>query len=316
MVSTHSSEQIDVSTTSLGGIDHTSKATRGLAMGWLADLPDFRDYRRDHEEIRPQLEQTDAAEPAEGLPSQIDLRDWCPPIENQGKLGSCTANAGVGLIEYFERRARNEHLDASRLFLYKATRNLMKAVGDTGAHLRSTMGAMRLFGVPPEEYWPYRIRNFDQEPPAFCYSFAANYRAVRFYRLDPPGVGIEEIIASIKTNLASGLPSMFGFTVFTSIAQADETGEIPYPTEKEKIEGGHAVVAVGYDDDKVIANNRRKDNDSQGAFLIRNSWGTSWGDKGYGWLPYQYVLDTLAIDWWVLIKNAWVDTGKFRIEPE
>lgn len=70
------------------------------------------------------------------------------------QIGSCTANAGVGLVEYFERRAFGKHLDASRLFLYKVTRNLLHLTEDTGAYLRTTMAAMALFGVPPKNTGP------------------------------------------------------------------------------------------------------------------------------------------------------------------
>src|SRR5574337_216933 len=154
------------------------------------------------------------------LPPSVDLRAWCSPIENQGALGSCTANAGAGVVEYFERRAFGHHMDASRLFLYKATRDLMRVTGDTGAYLRTTMGALVLFGVPPEEYWLYTIADFDKEPTAFCYAFAQNFQAIQYYRLDPPGTSKPVLLTRIKTNLAAGLPSMFGFTVYTSISQA------------------------------------------------------------------------------------------------
>ena len=105
---------------------------------------------------------------------------------------------------------------------------------------------------------------------------------------------------------------MFGFTVFTSISQAGRSGEIPYPTDGENIEGGHAVVAVGYDDRKKIKNSSRGGKTTEGAFLIRNSWGTGWGDSGYGWLPYEYLNQTLAIDWWSLIQNEWVELEQFK----
>jgi C1A family cysteine protease len=94
-------------------------------------------------------------------------------------LGSCTANAGVGLVEYFERRAYGKHIDAARLFLYKVTRKMLNFKGHTGAFLGSAMGALTLFGVPPEEYWPYDVDKFNREPPAFCYSFAKNYQAIK-----------------------------------------------------------------------------------------------------------------------------------------
>ena len=279
--------------------------------GWLPDYPDIRDYTVDHENIKPMLEKVGVAKTALKLPASTDLREWCSPIEDQGELGSCTANAGVGIVEYCERKAFGKHLDASRLFLYKTTRNLMKEKGDTGAFLRTTMGALALFGVPPEEYYPYNIKKFDEEPPAFCYAFAQNYQALEYVRLDPPNTTPEDILSRIKTNLAAGLPSIFGFTVYNSIYQS-EGGEIPYPCKGEKVEGGHAVMAAGYDDTKTIKNPSCKD-ETTGALLIRNSWGPEWGDKGYGWLPYEYVLSGLATDWWTLLKEEWIDTGEFQL---
>ena len=286
-------------------------------MGWLPELPSIKDYTPEHEEIKPLLQRAEVAQLAKAsLSATADLRQWCSPIEDQGQLGSCTANAGVGMVEYFERRAFGRHIDASRLFLYKATRNLMHETGDTGAYLRTTMGALALFGVPPEEYWPYDVAKFDREPPTFCYAFAQSYQAIKYYRLDPPNTPKEMVLSRIKANLSANLPSMFGFTVYSSISQAGRSGEIPYPTRGESVEGGHAVVAVGYDDGKKIKNPYRGTVQTTGAFLVRNSWGTGWGDGGYGWLPYEYVLQGLAEDWWSLIKNEWIDTGAFRLDGE
>jgi C1A family cysteine protease len=284
-----------------------------VGMGWLPDYPDFRDYTVDHPDIKSMLHKAGLKSSGKvSLPSVVDLRPWCSPIENQGALGSCTANAGVGIVEYFERRAYGKHIDASRLFLYKTTRNMLHWTGDTGAFLRSTMGALVLFGVPPEEYWQYVVADFDKEPPAFCYAFAQNYQALRYYRLDPPTTPGDVVLARVKTNLSAGLPSMFGFTVYNSYTQANTTGKIPYPTAGERIVGGHAIVAVGYDDNMKIKNSNAGAVETTGALLIRNSWGGGWGAAGYGWLPYEYVLKRLATDWWSLLSNEWIDTGNFK----
>lgn len=300
---------------------------RRLAMGWLPDYPDFRDLTVENDtvsnrlqvlgqtdSIKEMLSKTGGSSAKKKLPNSVSLIQWFSPVEDQGELGSCTANAAVGLVEYFERRAFGKHIDASRLFLYKATRNLMNEKGDTGAFLRSTMGALVLFGVPPEEYWPYKIGSFDKEPSAFCYAFAQNYQPLSYYRLDPPGTTPEQLLTRIKTNLAAGLPSMFGFTVYSSISQAgNNDGKIPYPTKGEKIEGGHAIVAAGYDDNMKIKNINMGGKETTGALLIRNSWSEDWGQDGYGWLPYEYVMTGLADDWWSLLRNEWVDTGNFKV---
>ena len=284
-----------------------------VGMGWLPDYPDFRDYTVDHPDIKSMLHKAGLKSSGKvSLPSVVDLRPWCSPIENQGALGSCTANAGVGIVEYFERRAYGKHIDASRLFLYKTTRNMLHWTGDTGAFLRSTMGALVLFGVPPEEYWQYVVADFDKEPPAFCYAFAQNYQALRYYRLDPPTTPGDVVLARVKANLSAGLPTMFGFTVYNSYTQANTTGKIPYPTAGERIVGGHAIVAVGYDDSMKIKNTNAGAVETTGALLIRNSWGGGWGAAGYGWLPYEYILNRLATDWWSLLSNEWVDTGNFK----
>lgn len=296
-----------------------------VGTGWLPPLPDFRDYTEEDSDI-PEMAKALRIPPTEtelSISPKVDLRKWCSPIENQGGLGSCTAHAGAGVVEYFERRAFGRHIDGARLFIYKTTRNLMGVVGDTGAWLRNTMGALALCGVPPEIYWPYTDRKhpgpgqeryFDLEPPSFVYAVADNYEALKYFCHDPLGKNIhpDKVLASVKKYLAAGIPSMFGFFGFPSFSQSNIKGGIPYPCPGERAIWGHAIVAVGYDDSMKIKNTECN-KETTGALLIRNSWGTGWGDKGYGWLPYPYVLNRIALDFWSLIRMKWVETKQFGL---
>lgn len=268
--------------------------------GWIPDRDDNRD-------------KTHYVEILTDLPASVDLREWCSPIENQGKLNSCTAHAGVALVEYFERQASGKDLDLSRLFLYKATRNLLHWTGDKGANPRTTMKALALFGTLAEEYWPYDEAKVDEEPPAFCYAFASNSQALEYYRIDVQGRTREVVLQQIRANLAANRPLMFGAILYhSSVQQSVTTGMLPIPTAPDSIWGGHTMVAVGYDDNIKIKNTDPIGTETTGAILIRNSWGLEWGNKGYGWLPYEYVLRPLSNDWWTLLKVEWLDTGKFN----
>ena len=279
----------------------------GMGMGRQRDLPDFRDHTSGTDTINAILSRSAPLKAAaKKQPASVDLRQWCSPVENQGSLGSCTANAGVGMLEYFERRTTGKYIAGSRLFLYKVTRQLQGIKGDDGAQLRDAMKAMVLFGVPPEKYWPYDIAKFNDEPSNFCFAFAQNYQAVKYYRLDPAGTAPAAALTAIRKNLAAALPAMFGFSVYSSFPPlGDGKGEIPFPSQGDSLEGGHAVLAVGYDDNKKIGK-------TKGALLIRNSWGEGWGEKGYGWLPYAYVEQGLADDFWSMVKAEYVDTDLFK----
>jgi C1A family cysteine protease len=288
---------------------------RHVGTGWLPDLPDIRDRTvKTAELVAPLAKKLAATGKRKGssqadVPASADLRAFFPPVEDQGELGSCTANAAAGLVEYLQMRTHGSYLDLSRLFLYKATRSYLGLSGDTGAYLRSTMGALRLFGAPPERFWPYDPTRFEDEPPAFMYAFAENYKALEYFRLDPSGLSPAEVLASIKRHIASGLPSMFGFTVYENIQQS-VNGDVAFPTAKERVLGGHAVCAVGYDDEAVIRHPVSGE-ETTGALVFRNSWGSSWGTGGYGRLPYAYVESGLAEDFWVLVSAGFVELGIF-----
>ncbi len=289
-----------------------------VGTGWLAPQPDLRDYTPASKQVTsfnrklklPSL----TGKPRPSDLRSLDLREWCSPIENQLDLGACTAHAAAGMVEYYEKRAFGKHIDASRLFLYKITRNLMQVSGDTGAWLRETMGALVLCGVPDEKYWPYKVKDFDKEPSGFVYALAENYSTVKFFCHDSQGsdTPATEVLTSVKSYLSAGIPAMFGFWGFQSFEDTDAPGDIPYPCKGENSQWGHAVMAVGYDDDHKISNLKCK-TETKGALLIRNSWGKNWGDNGYGWLPYDYVLNGLALDFWSILDMRWIDTGNFGL---
>ncbi len=294
------------------------KTGETLTTGWLPPLPDMRDYSDDHPTIKKLTEKMGFNNENVSMPKKTDLRKWCSPVEDQLDLGTCTANAAVGIVEYFQNRAYGKHMEGSRLFVYKTTRKLMLSKGDSGGWLRSTMGALVLFGVPDEKYLPYSLDGkkvnpaWDDEPDAFLYGMARNYATVNYFCHDPVGKNKKPkiVLNTVKKYLAGGIPSMFGFYGFPSFEESDSPGCIPYPCENENAKWGHAVMAVGYDDNKVIINTKSKEK-TKGALLIRNSWGRKWGEDGYGWLPYKYVLDGLAKDFWSILSMDWVDTEQF-----
>jgi len=292
----------------------------------VRDLPDMRDFTSATDRITKKHVDAGVSHSVKRLTQNgliaaqrsprlsIDLRQWCSPVEDQGTISSCTAHAAIALVEYYELRTARKHIDASRLFLYKVSRNLLKWSGDSGARLRTAMEALALFGVPPEEYMPYDVEQFDAEPSAFCYAFGKNYQTASYYRLDPPGTKPQALLSGIRCALQAGYPLMFGFTVYDSMGEAkNNAGRIPFPSPQDRVIGGHAVAAVGYDDRMVVKNSDPNTAPTRGALLVRNSWGSSWGDHGYGWLPYEYVLQGLAVDWWSIIKQEWVDLESFEL---
>lgn len=244
------------------------------AFGWVPDLPDMRDHQ--YAAPQPVLN---------ALPPMVDLTSHCPPVYDQGQLGSCTANAIAGAVQ-FDRAKQKLTPDfvPSRLFIYYGERVIEGSVNsDAGAMIRDGIKVVVKQGAPPEADWPYDITKFAQKPSPKAYADAVKDQVVSYSR-------VARSLTQMRGCLASGFPFVFGFTVYESFesqAVAD-TGVVPMPAYGESVLGGHAVLAVGYDD----AHQR---------FIVRNSWGTGWGVRGYFTMPYTYLTDPgLASDFWTV----------------
>ncbi len=242
--------------------------------GWTPDLPDHRD-----------LFYTAPAAHLKALPPKVDLRPQCSPVYNQGQLGSCTANSIAGAVEFDQmKQGLPSVFVPSRLFIYYNERAMEGTVSqDSGAQIRDGIKSVGKLGVCPETQWPYNIKKFALKPPAVCYKDAVQYRALSYQK-------VARDLSQMKGCLASGYPFVFGFTVYESFESAAvaKTGRVPLPSAREKVLGGHAVMAAGYDDSWQV-------------FIVRNSWGTGWGLKGYFLMPYAYLTHPgLSSDYWTV----------------
>jgi C1A family cysteine protease len=241
--------------------------------GWQPDLPDQRDYRY-----------TAPLAVVAKLPEKTDLRPGCPPVYDQGQLGSCTANAISAAFEFDLIRQNAPAFMPSRLFIYYNERVIEHSVNsDSGAMIRDGMKTVNREGVCPEKDWPYLISNFSQKPQEACYSEALKHQALSYHR-------VPRILDQVKGCLAEGYPMVFGFTVYESFESTTiaHTGILNMPGPGEHAIGGHAVLAVGYDDYVK-------------RFIVRNSWSDKWGMKGYFTMPYDYLLnENLSDDFWTI----------------
>lgn len=243
--------------------------------GWKPELPDMRDhmvaFRRR----------------AAALPTRVDLRPNCPPVYDQGSIGSCTANAAAAAFQFDQMKQGVSEFTPSRLFIYYNERVLDGDVRqDAGSQLRTAAKTLNKTGVCPETLWPYIVSKFTRKPVIKAYRAAK--KSVSYASLN------NARITDLKSSLADGIPFIFGFTVYESFESdvVAQTGMVPMPTLQEGVLGGHAVMCVGYDDTKKC-------------FIVRNSWGPDWGDKGYCYMPYAYLTNSnLATDFWQIITVA------------
>jgi len=254
------------------------------SLGWLPDLPDHRDFV--YAAPTPTLK---------ALPASTDLRSQCPKqIYDQGRIGSCTANAIAGAIEFDQIKQAKPIATPARLFIYYNERAMEHTIlTDSGAQIRDGIKSVAKLGAPPESLWPYDDTppnpedapcpdcKFTHKPPPSCYTEALKHKILTYQRI-PNNLG------TMKGCLASGYPFVFGFTVYDNFPFQTATGEVPMPGAQNGVLGGHAVLAVGYDDAKQM-------------FIFRNSWGATWGQGGYGFIPYAYLIDSnLSDDFWTI----------------
>jgi len=243
-------------------------------MGWVPDLPDFRDKVLALPEAK-----------TKNLPEKKDLR----PAEHfeiydQGELGSCTANAICAAYHFDQIREGKKDFTPCRLFVYYNERAMEGSVDeDAGAQIRDGIKSIHKLGVCDEALWPYDITKFTQKPSEECYRQAKSNRAVKYAR-------VSHSLHSMRGCINEGFPFVFGFMVFSSFmtGEVSKTGYMTMPQISDSLLGGHAVMAVGYDDKKRH-------------FIVRNSWGQEWGDKGYFYMPYDYVIiPSLVSDMWAI----------------
>jgi C1A family cysteine protease len=244
--------------------------------GWKADTPDFKD--RMFSMVR---------KPLQALPPKVDLREFCGPILNQGNLGSCTAHALAADYMFQERKQQKPDMFLpSRLFIYWNERYLENSVdSDSGAMIRDGIKVLNKIGVCQEKLWGYD-KDFRKKPTPAAFLDAKKRTISQYLRID----GLDDL----RSCLANGNPVVFGFSVYESFESAtvERTGIVPMPSFDEAALGGHAVLAVGYDD-------------AVRRIIVQNSWGADWGDKGFFYLPYGYILDrNLSDDFWTIVHVA------------
>ncbi len=256
-----------------GSTNGALRPRRIQGCGWVPDLPDARDLLFSApDEVLAQL------------PPKVDLRPQLPPVYDQGQLGSCTANAIGAAFEFDQRQEGQQDFMPSRLFIYYNERAIEGTVGtDSGAQIRDGMKSIAKLGVCDEMTWPYDIAKFTEKPSAQAYAEGTKHLALVYRR-------VLANLHQMQGCLASGFPFVVGISVYESFMsqQVAETGEVPLPSRNEQLEGGHAVLVVGYDGGAQ-------------RFIMRNSWGPGWGMQGYFTIPYAYLTDPqLARDFWAV----------------
>lgn len=229
--------------------------------GAKKDKPDRRDY---------------LAKLSSELPKRVMLKEYCPEIRNQGKMGSCTAHAAVSLVEIERNIAGEYYIEGSELYNYYYSRLLGGFYPkDSGAYLRDAMKVLLEYGFCPEKLMPYDDTAIAIKPGIFCDSFADMFKIKAYFRC--------YTVNEIKTAVNSKHPVAFSCPMYNTILSQENIMYLPSGISK----GGHAMTIVGYDDD-------------MNAFYVRNWWTTSWANQGYVWMPYEYLMKVPWFDAWYI----------------
>lgn len=292
----------------------SSNGEKRVRTGWQPDVFDPRDYGERSEKI---VELTTALKildvQAEQLPKKVAFFDYCGDIDDQGQLGSCVAFGTLNHVECMQAIATGKYIRGSRRALYKLMRDLMHVSGDTGAWNRVAFQALRLFGLPLEEYWEYDIDRFDATVPAFVLGTGFNAISdLKYFRHDTKDLPQECIPSSVKKWMAAGVTCVGAFYGCSNFNRGGRPGDIPMPRNNEAPKWGHSVHFCGYDDEYEIVDidtGKR----TTGAFFIENSWGRDVGDDGFYALPYQYIMVGYGRDFWSLVDHTWVDLDEFGV---
>lgn len=300
-------------------------------MGWIPDPPSSEDFCPESAQVAELIGNfypgLAGAVQSSSLKQVADISQYDALIKDQTNIGGCV---GMGTTAAMESRIRKEtglDIVLSARYCYKTTRYKMGPFyeqNDTGAFIRAGFGAANTHGCPPEENWPWVSKLSERDPNNYLIGsnhldwnaiphplvipYAMNYRIRKYARLDPNGYLPNETLIKIKQSIAvDENPVCFGFTCFTSLnsSETTRTGLIPFRRPGDRIIGGHCMLAVGYDDNKKIGN-------SYGALKCKNSWSTQWGEKGYAWLPYDYVLQGAAADFWTILAIDFSEIKPFQ----
>ncbi|MCE9604837.1 MAG: hypothetical protein K8U03_08045 [Planctomycetia bacterium] len=281
-----------------------SRAMAGTApaplLAWSRDLPDFRDFGP--ASISDALSTLKRRATRAAKPEAMDLREYLAPVTDARPAHASSAEAVLAMVQYFERRATGRSFVGSTTFLHHTARRLEAVAGERGIGLRAALKALVRFGCPPERYWPFEPARGDAEPDAFTFGFQREFADLRYLRLDTPGLAGAEVLRQVKSFVAAGFACVGGMSFPGSTTSS---GDIPYPTQHDSVAGSTAFTVVGYDDAYRIRSQK-------GALRIRATFGSGWGEAGYGYLPYRFVEQFGACDFWTLVKPEWTASREFE----